>query len=396
VTRGSDATEPTGPTAPSAPTVLLTGGGTGGHVNPALAVAEALRDRGVRVVFVGTAAGLEARLVPAAGFALRTVPARPLRGQGAAARAGAATDVVRAAGQVARLARAEHARAALTFGGYTAGPLAAGARLSRTPLVVHEQNAVPGLANRLAARWATAVAVSMPGIAERFPRPSRVVLTGNPIRGDLTEGRLPDRTPAAVRLGLDPRRRTLLVFGGSQGARRLNDAVLAATDSWPDPAGLQVLHAAGERDADRVEAAWRSRDRRGLHVVTHRYLASMADAYAAADVVVCRAGASTVAELTAVGLPAVLVPYPHAAADEQTANARAIAEAGGAVHVADDALDGQRLVAEVAPLLADPQRRAAMRAAARELGRPDAAAAVAELVLAAGGLADQHAAEVSP
>lgn len=380
---------------PDHPTVLVSGGGTGGHVNPALAVAETLREGGIRVVFVGTPTGLEQRLVPAAGFALHTVPASPLRGQAAVARARAAADVVRAGASVARLARAEGAVAALAFGGYTAGPLAAGARLARTPLVVHEQNAVPGLANRLAARWAQAVAVSMPGVAERFPRPERVVLTGNPIRGDLLGGRLPDRTPAAVRLGLDPRRRTLLVFGGSLGSRRLNDAVLEATEHWPEPVGLQVLHAAGERDGTRVEAAWRARDRHGLHVVTHRYLASMADAYAAADVVVCRAGASTVAELTAVGVPAVLVPYPHAAADEQTANAQALAQAGGAVHVPDAALDGPRLVAEVAPLLADRDRTATMAAAARELGRPDAAQAVARLVRDAAGLGD-HASAVEP
>lgn len=362
--------------------VLVSGGGTAGHVNPALATAAALSARDVEVRFVGTAGGLEHRLVPAAGYELHVVAARPLRGRGIGGVRAAAT-AVRAGLSVARLIRREGAAAAATFGGYTAGPLAAGARLAGVPLVIHEQNAVPGLANRIAARWAAVVAVSVPGVAHRFPRPERVRVTGNPVRADLAADRLPPREEAAARLGLDPRRRTLLVFGGSLGARRLNDAVLDAADRWAEPAALQVLHAAGGRDSDRVAAAWSERDPRGAVVVCRPFLDAMADAYAVADLALCRAGASTVAELTLAGVPAVLVPYPHAAADEQTANAAALAEAGAAVLVPDAELDGARLVAEAEPLLADEAVRARMATAAGGLGRPDAADAVAELVVAA-------------
>lgn len=362
--------------------VLCSGGGTGGHVNPALATAQALASAGAHVTFVGTPHGLEQRLVPAAGFELHTVSARPLRGRRLGAPAAVAT-VARAAVQVARLIRAERIDAAVAFGGYTAGPLAAGARLTRTPLVVHEQNAVPGLANKLAARWAASVAVSVPGVAENFPRPERVVLTGNPVRSDLAADRLPDRAAAATRLDLDPARRTVLVFGGSLGARRLNDAVMGATGLWSRPDELQVLHATGTRDAQRSAAAWAETDHRGLHVVHRPFLDVMADAYAAADVAVCRSGASTVAELTLAGVPSVLVPYPHAAADEQTANARALADADAALVMPDHELDAARLVECVESIVFDHDRLSTMRRAARELGRPDAATAVAELVMAA-------------
>jgi undecaprenyldiphospho-muramoylpentapeptide beta-N-acetylglucosaminyltransferase len=370
--------------ATEGPRVLISGGGTGGHVNPALATAAALTRAGADVTFVGTEHGLEQRLVPAAGFALRTVPAAPLRGRRWQAVAAAAT-VARAGWALGGVLRAEGVDAAVTFGGYTAGPLAVAARLARTPLVIHEQNAVPGLANRLAARWATAVAVSVPGVAQRFPRPERVHLTGNPVRADVAAGRLPDRAAAAERLGLDPSRPTLLVFGGSLGARRLNDAVLAATPLWDDPGRVQVLHAAGVGDHQRVASAWQALDRGDLRVVWRPYVDDMADAYAACDLALCRAGATTIAELTLAGVPSVLVPYPHAVADEQAANATALAEAGAAVVVADAELDGARLVAEVEPLLADPAALAAMAHAGRALGRGDAADAVAALVMAAAG-----------
>lgn len=371
-----------GPSEPGdGPRILVSGGGTAGHVNPALATAAALARAGADVRFVGTAHGLEHRLVPAAGFPLRTVPARPLRGRRLGAVRAAAT-VARAGFRLSRVVRREGIAAAVTFGGYTAGPLAAAARLTGTPLVIHEQNAVPGLANRIAARWAAAVAVSVPGIAERFPRPERVRMTGNPVRVDLAADRLPDRAAAAARLGLDPDRPTLLVFGGSLGARRLNDAVLAATARWAHPERLQVLHAAGTRDHERVTGAWQALDQRGMRVVCQPFVDDMADAYAACDVALCRAGASTVAELTLAGVPAVLVPYPHAVADEQTANAVALAEAGAAVVVTDGEFDGERLVAEAEPLLADTPLRERMARAARSLGRPDAADAVATIVLA--------------
>jgi UDP-N-acetylglucosamine--N-acetylmuramyl-(pentapeptide) pyrophosphoryl-undecaprenol N-acetylglucosamine transferase len=365
--------------------VLLAGGGTAGHVTPALATAEALRDHDPALVveFVGTATGLEAGMVPAAGWKLHHVEAAPLLRRLSPQTARLPFVVLRSARLLTRLIRRRSVAAACVFGGYVCGPLALAARWTGVPLLIHEQNAAPGLANRIAARWAWTVAVSVPGTQRHFPRSARTVVTGNPVRADLLRADLAALRPGAMAaLGLRCDRPTVLAFGGSLGARRLNDALLQAR--WPDPAGVQLLHVAGARDHARVAAAWASADP-ALAVRCEAFLDDMAPAYAAADVVVCRAGASTIAELTVLGLPSVLVPYPHAAADEQTANARALVDAGAATMITDADLDGARLVAAVAPLLADDARRAAVATAARSLGRPDAAARLAELLVAAAG-----------
>jgi UDP-N-acetylglucosamine--N-acetylmuramyl-(pentapeptide) pyrophosphoryl-undecaprenol N-acetylglucosamine transferase len=371
------------------PRILLTGGGTGGHVIPALATAAALRllRPDLEVEFVGTERGLESRLVPAAGYPLHTVEARPLRRAITPANLAVPFVIVRAARTVRRLIAERNVVVTCVFGGYTSGPLAVASRLARVPLVIHEQNAVPGLANKIAARWAQRVAISVPGIAEQFPKPERVTFTGNPVRADLAAADLGAlREEAAATFGLDADRRTLLVFGGSLGARRINDAVLGSAGLWAAPERLQVLHAAGARDHERVAAAWDAAPTGGLLVRCEPFLDRMDLAYALADVVVCRSGASTVAELTACGLPSLLVPYPHAAADEQTANGRALADAGAAALVGDAELDAQRLLAEVEPVITDDRRLEAMASAARELGRPDAAAAVARVILETAGL----------
>jgi UDP-N-acetylglucosamine--N-acetylmuramyl-(pentapeptide) pyrophosphoryl-undecaprenol N-acetylglucosamine transferase len=374
--------------------VLLAGGGTGGHVFPSLAVADALRVASphLAVAFVGTARGLEARLVPEAGWPLHLVDTPPLARRVSPALLRLPIALARATRSVASHIRAADVRAAVVFGGYVSVPLALAARLARIPLVVHEQNAVPGVANRLAARWATAVAATFPDSAWRFPDAARVTVTGNPVRPGLRAG---DRAAALATFGLDPDRRTLLVFGGSQGAQRINDAVVASASRWREPARLQILHAAGARTGDAARAAWDEALARtpDLRVRCEPFLDRMDLAYAAADAVVARAGASTIAELTVLGLPGVLVPYPHATADHQTANARAVADAGGAVLVADSDFDADALVAAAEPLLTDPVRRERVAAAARALGRPDAAARVADLVLDA--LARRAAVEVA-
>lgn len=375
--------------------VLLAGGGTAGHVTPALAVAAALQaaQPGLEVEFVGTAAGLESRLVPSAGFRLHHVPAAPFRRE-------VSLDTLRlpfvvwgAARRARHLLVEREAAVACVFGGYVSGPLALAARLEGIPLVLHEQNAVPGLANRIASRWATAVAVSVATARHRFPYAERVEVTGNPVRADLAGADLTGlRGEALESFGLRRGRPTLLVFGGSLGAARLNDAVLDAAPRWGDPEAIQVLHVTGQRDHERVAAAWEASSA-GVHAVCVAFVERMELAYAAADVVLCRSGASTVAELAVAGLPGVLVPYPHGAADEQAANARALSERGGALLVPDSDLDGARLVAEVQPLLADPQRLSTMAAAARSVGRPDAADRLARLILdaAANGLPGSRA-----
>lgn len=377
-------------------TVLLAGGGTGGHVYPALAVAEALAARGPWTVeFVGTEAGLEARAVPAAGWTLHRVEAAPLPRRLSVAALRLPLLLGRAARQVARLIREREVVAACTFGGYTSGPLALAAWWTRTPLIVQEQNAVPGLANRIAARWARAVSVSTPDTVSALPHPSRAVVTGTPVRaGFVRAGREARRAEACEAYGLDPERATLLVFGGSLGARRINDAVVDSARHWHRPERLQILHASGSRDHERVAAQWAEHADAPVRVAHVAYLDHMELAYAAADVVVCRAGATSIAELTVLGLPSVLVPYPHAVADEQTANARPLVRAGAAAMIADAEFDGEALVAAAEPWLSDEGLRARAAAAARDLGRPDAAERVAELLVeAAGGVPSQNAGE---
>ena len=372
--------------------VVLAGGGTAGHVTPALATAAELRRRGAQVTFVGTSRGLEATMVPAAGFELQPVAAAALRGRGAIARAGVPLTVGRAALGLAGHLRRDKVDVACVFGGYVSGPLAAAALLARVPLVIHEQNAVPGLANRIASRWARTVAASVPGTEQAFAHPERVVTTGNPVRAGLSADRSGLRDEALAAFGLEPDRRTLLAFGGSLGAERINDALLAAR--WQQPQHVQVLHVTGAGQHERVAAAWRQRAGDGPNVCCVAFVDRMELAYAVADLALCRAGASTLAELTVVGLPSILVPYPHAAADEQTANARALADAGAAVVLADDHLDGTSLVQAAEPLLADAPRLRAMADAARNLGRPQAAAAVADEVVRAAGIELNHEVEV--
>ena len=373
-------------------TVLLAGGGTAGHVFPAIAVAHELRALApdVEPVFVGVADRLEARLVPAAGFRLHhieavSIPRRPspalLKVPGAL-RAG-----VR---RCMELIEQERAVAAVTFGGYVSFPLDRASWRTQLPLVIHEQNSIPGLTNRIAARWADRVAVTFPGSAERFRRPERCAVTGNPVRSDvLALDRDAQRAQARARFGLDPEVPTLLVFGGSQGARRLNQAIVDAHALWGDTS-LQILHAAGRGGYAQAASGWDQARAAsaGPHVELVDFIEDMADAYAAADVVVCRAGATSLAELTVLGLPSVLVPYPHATADHQTENARALERTGGARVIEDDHLQADRLVAAVKPLLDDAAGYGDMARAAAAFGRRDAATNVARLVL---GLVDQEA-----
>lgn len=369
-------------------TVMIAGGGTGGHVVPSLALAEALRIAApdLDIEFLGTARGLESTMVPAAGWTLHVVDAVPLARKLSVQTLRIPLVLLRAAREARELLRRRHAVAAVVFGGYVSVPLALGARWAKVPLVVHEQNAVPGVANRLAGRWAKVVALTHPGTGFGS---GRHVVTGNPVRPGLApEVIAAGRAEAQRMFDLDPARTTLLVFGGSQGAQRINTATVQTAPLWSQPGQLQILHAAGTRNAGEVQSAWGAVLAGPDEVPTVRcvpFIERMDLAYAAADVVVCRSGASTLAELTVAGVPSVLVPYPHATADHQTANAHALADAGGAVVVPDAELNAARLVAEAEPLLTDAARRTAMSTAARAAGHPDAAERLAALVIDVAG-----------
>ena len=368
--------------------VLIAAGGSGGHVFPGLALARALTERDPTTVvrFVGTPRGIETRAVPAAGFPLDLLPILPLVRRPTPETMAAPFAAVRGVLAAERLVRQHGFDVVCGMGAYVTLPVAAAAWRARIPVVLHEQNAVPGIANRLAARVASRIGVGVDAAAKAFP-PERTTVVGNPVRPELANlNRAALHDEAVAAFGLDPGRRTLLVFGGSHGARRINDALIAATPHWPEPTAVQVLHACGRGvDHEAVRAAWAAAypAARRLAVQVVPFVDRMELAYAAADLAITRAGASTIAELTMAGVPAVMVPLPHATAGHQAANARAVAATGGAVVVDDRVLGGPGLAGTVAPLLADPERLAAMAEAMRGLGRPDAAQALAALVVEA-------------
>lgn len=354
---------------------VIAGGGTAGHVSPGLAIARALVDRGhpqASIHYVGSERGIEREMVPAAGFTLTLLPGRGIKRKLSLDNIGAVVGIVRATVEAFNLLRRLRPNVVVALGGYASVPCAVAARVLRVPVVVAEQNAVPGLANRLVGRWARACAVSFPDTD--LPR---AVVTGNPVRDDVRALDLVDDRPAArSRFGLADEVRLVSAYGGSLGARRINHAVAAAAPLLASAGDVLIRHIIGERDWDSLDRPDASES-----YVPVRYESDMAGVLAASDVIVCRSGASTVAELAMVGIPAVLVPLPGAPGDHQTANAMALVAAGGAVLVSDAEFTADRLVAEVSELLDDPARRDAMRAGARSLARPDAAESVARLAL---------------
>ena len=274
------------------------------------------------------------------------------------------------------------------FGGYVSIPVGFAAALRKIPLVLHEQNSVPGLANKTLSRWARAVGVTYEESAEQLARPERAVVTGNPVRPAVLAA---NRTGGRASLGLPPDALVLLVFGGSRGARHLNAALISLRERLLAIPGLCILHVAGAAEAATVADALQNAggdDGGRWRVVS--YVDDMGSALAAADLIVARAGATSIAEITALGLPAVLVPYPFATDDHQTKNAAAMVAHGAAEVVADADIDGERFGDIVVGLLCDPARRATMAAASKGLGRPDAADRVAALARQAAGHPSAH------
>lgn len=364
-------------------TVLFAAGGTAGHIVPAIAVADELTSAGLGIdpVFVGVEGRLEDRLVPAAGYPLHHVPAVPFVRRPSPRLLRMPSAMMRAEARAVDVARGTDAVAVVAFGGYVSFPAARAARRLGLPLVLHEQNSVPGLSNRIAARWADRVAVSFAGTVERMRRPERCVVTGSPVAQHLHGLDRPTRRPqACARLDLDADLPTVLVFGGSQGARSINSAVVEAFARWRE-LGVQLVHVTGAAGFEPTLEAWRAAAAGAPPGSVVEYLDDMADAYAVADLVVCRAGATSVAELAAVGLPAVLVPYPSAAGDHQLHNARALERIGAAVVLRDAELSRGRLPDLVAELIVDRPRLARMGAAARAWSRPEAARAIARVLV---------------
>lgn len=353
-------------------TLMIAGGGTGGHIYPAIAIAReyAARDASRKVIFVGTERGLEKTIVPRAGFPLEFINVGGLKGKGG-------LDLIRNVMRLPlgfldawRAVGRHQPDVVLGVGGYSSGPVLVAAKLRGVPTIIHEANAFPGLANRVVARWVTAVAVAFD---EALPRMKRAdgVITGNPIREEFFELGARPRTPGA--------RRRLLIFGGSQGSRVLNDAMTGALlflARHKDT--LEIVHQTGPNELEKVRTAYEQSAFTGARVVP--YLDPMADEIAAADVVVSRSGAMTVGELAAVGRAAILVPFAAATNNHQELNARVVERAGGAVVITEAELTPERLAGAIGEIVSSPERAARMGAASRTLATPDATKTIVDLI----------------
>ncbi|MGF1546319.1 MAG: undecaprenyldiphospho-muramoylpentapeptide beta-N-acetylglucosaminyltransferase [Thiotrichales bacterium] len=349
--------------------VLIMAGGTGGHIFPALAVADALRRRGVPVLWLGSKDKMETRIVPQHGYELFELPIAGVRGTDLRTRLLAPFALIRAVGRALGVMRRIRPRAVLGMGGFAAGPGGLAAAMLRIPLYIHEQNAIPGLTNRWLARLATEVFEGFPQSFEALGFRRTVHYTGNPLRHELL-------TVAPARARLAEGRGALRVFvvGGSLGALKLNQTVPRALALLPQEARPQIWHQCGDRHLDLTRAEYAQA---GVAARIDAFVTQMAEPYGWADLVVARAGALTVAELAQCGLPAVLVPYPHAVDDHQTANARSLVARGAAVLIPDIELTPERLAAVLFDLNRDRADLMRMSEASHGLSRPDAAEVIA-------------------
>jgi UDP-N-acetylglucosamine--N-acetylmuramyl-(pentapeptide) pyrophosphoryl-undecaprenol N-acetylglucosamine transferase len=342
---------------------VIVGGGTGGHVIPALAIARELRDRySAEVTFVGTSRGIETRLVPQAGFPLQLVQVGQLKGQSLVRRAKTLIAIPRAVFAGRTMFAEFRPQVVIGVGGYASGPGMLAAIWMRIPTLAFEPNLVPGFANRMVARFVTAAAVHFEE-TKRFFGNARV--TGVPVRQEFFS--IPERrfSPPG----------SLLVFGGSQGARVLNQTMIDAIPKWRE-LGIRIQHQTGERDFEKVDSAYKQA---GFPAQVSRFIDDMPLAFAQADLVLCRSGASTVAEITAAGKPAIFVPFPFAADDHQLKNAEALEGAGAARLVRESELNPARLGQTVAEMLGDPTTLEQMSSKARRLSHPDAAREIGQM-----------------
>lgn len=349
--------------------VLIMAGGTGGHVFPALAVAEVLRSRAVEVEWIGTERGIEARLVPAALFKLNLIPIKGLRGNGILGWLVAPFRILRAVLASRAVIKRFNPDVVLGLGGFASGPGGLAAWLSGKPLLIHEQNAIAGMTNRLLAKVASQV---LQGFEGSFGSSAKNRWVGNPVRQQIEQ--LP-----APQLRYANRKQqpiNLLILGGSLGAQSLNQVVPQALASLQTQQQFVVVHQCGEKHLAACQQAYAQA---GVDGKITAFIDDMASAYAAADLVICRAGALTVAEIAAAGIAAVFIPYPHAVDDHQTHNAQALKQIGAAIIIDDAALNTNSLTAALLPLLKNRQQLEYMATQARTLSKPGTAAQIADI-----------------
>ena len=356
--------------------VILAGGGTGGHVIPALAIARELKTRyQAELLFIGTSRGIENKLVPAAGFNLKLIEVGALKNVSIVARLKTLLALPRAISAAKKMLREFNPDVVIGVGGYASGPAMIAAQRLGIPTLAFEPNLVPGLANKIVARKVKAAAVHFPETAKYF---ANAKVTGVPVR--------PEFFSIASRVESQP---SLLVFGGSQGAAAINTAIVGALGqicaALPN---IKIAHQTGERELARTKAGY---DQAGVAAEVSAFITDMPRAFAEAGLIVCRSGASTVAEITAAGKPAIFIPFPGAADDHQTRNAQALEKAGAALLIPQSQLTSDLLAKNIISLLRDRGRLAAMSAAARQLAHPDAGREIAEMAAEIGGGGEQEA-----
>lgn len=357
--------------------MIIAGGGTGGHLFPGLALAEEFRKRddGTGIVFVGTEHGIEARVIPREGYPLKFVRAEGIAGKSFIRKVKSIAKVFLSVLDSYRILNTVMPDMVIGVGGYASGAVVLIAHLKKVPTMIHEQNSVPGMANKILSRFADKICVTYQESLSSFPL-EKTFLTGNPIRSRIFRG----ECEAAQRLfSLDREMFTVFVFGGSSGATSINRTMVDALNYLGEyRSKIQFLHQTGERDYESVREAYR---KSGFKGTVAPFIYQMAEAYAAADMVISRAGATTLAEITALGKPSLLVPYPHAAGRHQERNAIKLREMGAAIVVFDDAMSGEVFSKHICELFESNSVRMEMQRASRGLGRPDACARIVDIAL---------------
>jgi len=350
------------------PKILIMAGGTGGHVMPALAVAAHLQAQGVAVHWLGTQAGIEARLVPAQGIEISYVDIQGIRGKKWLSLLQAPFRIAKAFIQSLRILLQQKPQAVLTMGGYVTGPGALAAWVLRCPILLHEQNAIAGWTNRHLARFAHTIMVAFPHAFTQGRAAKKALLTGNPVRQTISTLPEPQQRELSARL-------KILVIGGSQGAAKLNELLPPSIALLPAQQRPEILHQSGKLTLQATQQAYFTQD---IEATVTDFIDDMAQAYAWADIVICRSGALTVAELASAGVPSILIPLPHAVDDHQTANAKYLSDHGAAILCPQAELTPLKLKNLLSELIAQPERCYAMAIAAKQLAKPQATATVAQ------------------
>jgi UDP-N-acetylglucosamine--N-acetylmuramyl-(pentapeptide) pyrophosphoryl-undecaprenol N-acetylglucosamine transferase len=348
--------------------VIIAGGGTGGHLFPGIAVAREIQRRipGSRILFVGAEQGIETRIVPKEGFELRTLPVGGIKGLGLVRQFRNLIGMLSGVFKARQILRQFKPDVVIGVGGYVSFPLLSAATLGGYPRIIMEQNAIPGLANRVLGRWVNFAAVTDPRTKSYFGK--RAVVTGNPIRPEFKS--IPAKVHSAPY--------TILIFGGSQGAQSINRAVIEALDNLVDWKNrLKFVHQTGERQLDEVKRAYSAK---GFDADVRTFFNDFHEQYAAADLIVSRSGATTVAEIKAAGRAAILIPFPFAADDHQTKNAQAMSEENAAILISNSDLNGKRLADAIRGLIGDPKRLAEIERNARRVAILDAETRIVDLV----------------